>query len=189
VDEKLSELIENLSDWDRGKRSGAHWGGGTDARPAPKRMSHPWAGVHFGKLDDAEAQAILQAEQALLCSPAANQPRLGPQHGSFVCLLYWGQTGIFGERYGHYYCCGPITEPLDRYGRMPLLEPQAWRGLEIMVAVPESGKLTDRSKRDTSQKCRIAANDFRGLYFAEPIAREALGITEFVTSFAPGWGR
>ncbi len=59
MDEKLSELIESLGDWDRGKRSGAHWGnGGTGTRPAPRRMSHPLDGLTLG-VQDAMTQGRL----------------------------------------------------------------------------------------------------------------------------------
>ena len=68
MDEKLSELIESLGDWDRGKRSGAHWGGGAQ-RNEPVRNQHPLDGLRLG-VQDAMTQARIADEQRLLCGPA-----------------------------------------------------------------------------------------------------------------------
>jgi hypothetical protein len=49
--EELGKLIEGLGDWDRGRRSGQHWGGGGTQRNEPVRNQHPLDGLRLGVQD------------------------------------------------------------------------------------------------------------------------------------------
>jgi hypothetical protein len=181
MEEELSKLIENLGDWDRGKRSGQHWGGGGAVqRQAPRRTAHPWDGIGLG-IQDPLVQARLAAEQQILCSPARDLPQLRPQDGNWVAYLYPSGNGRMEFIRGFYYSLGQRLAP-DR--RMMLLEFNAFAGLEVTVTVPANGEITEHAKRHMSERRRIIASDNRGLYLDAIVTVGGAECREYAVSFA-----
>jgi hypothetical protein len=182
MEEELSKLIESLGDWDRGKRSGAHWGGGGSQRNDPVRNQHPLDGLRLG-VQDAMTQGRLQAEQALLCGPGASLARLKPTDGTFAMLLHPNGNGAMEFNRGFYYSVGHLIEPIDWRNRAALLEWQAFVDQTVMVCIPENGRITDWSKKN-SERRRIVGNDFRGVYLDSPATVGGDGVREYAVSFA-----
>jgi len=182
VDEKLSELLEGLSDWDRGKRSGAHWGNGGAQRNEPVRNQHPLDGLRLG-VQDAMFQAQWAAEKTLSCGPGANLPRLKPTDGTFAMLLYPNGNGAMEFIRGFYYSVGHLIEPIWWRNRAALLEWQAFVDQSVMVAIPENGRITEWSKKN-SERRRCVGNDFRGLYLDSVVTIGGPAVREYAVSFA-----
>jgi hypothetical protein len=180
--EELTKLLEGLSDWDRGKRSGAHWGGGGTQRNEPVRNQHPLDGLRLG-VQDSMTQGRLMAEQQLLCGPGANLPRLTPTSGTFAMLLHPNGNGAMEFIRGFYYSVGHLIEPIDWRNRAALLEWQAFVDQSVMVCIPENGRITDWSKR-ISERRRIVGNDFRGVYLDSPATVGGPECREYAVSFA-----
>ncbi len=179
MDEKLSELLEGLSDWDRGKRSGAHWGGGGAQRGIePMRNQHPLDGVRLG-VQDPITQAELAAEFWLTQGPGGLQPRLKPQDGSWMAFLYPASVGALdGLIKGFYYSLGNRIWPDRR------TQPLAWNAfadLAVLVAVPQNGQVTNWKN---SERRRVIANDHHGFYLNTPATIGGPECREYAVSFA-----
>jgi hypothetical protein len=181
--EELTKLIEGLGELGMSNRSGAHWGtGGTSQRNEPVRNQHPLDGLRLG-VQDAMTQARLAAEQALLCGPGANLPRLKPTDGTFAMLLHPNGNGCMEFIRGFYYSVGHLIEPIDWRNRAALLEWQAFADQTVMVCIPENSRITEWSKRN-SERRRIVGNDFRGVYLDAIVTVGGPAVREYAVSFA-----
>jgi len=184
MEDQLKQFIESLSDVERGRRAGWHWFPGVAARRAPRRLTHPLAGVELG-VRDHETQARIMAEDWLNAGPGANLPRLQPQNGSWAALCYSYPERANGAMtwLEHYYTLGSLIEPYEWRRRAVLLEWQAFCGLQVAIFVPgPNGSVTKEAMRG-AQRRTIVGNDFRGVYLDQPISKPD-GVVELGISFA-----
>ncbi len=183
MQEELSKLIEGLSDVERGRRAGQHWGNGAQARRQPRRFSHPLAGIQLG-VQGHEEQARLAAEGWLNAGPSANLPRLRPQDGSWSALCYSYPERANGAMpwLANYVTLGSLIQPEEWRRAAVLLEWQAFLGLPVTIFVPSNGALTKEARRG-AQRRTVIGNDFRGMYLNEPVKVPA-GVPELGISFS-----
>jgi hypothetical protein len=183
MDEQLKQLIEGLSDVERGRRAGQHWGNGGVRRHQPQRLIHPLAGVQLG-IQGHEEQARIMAEGWLNAGPSANLPRLRPQDGSWAALCYSYPSGVGAMTWlSNYLTLGSLIEPYEWRRRAVLLEWQAFFGLQVAIFVPgPNGTVTKEAMRGAQRRV-IIGNDFRGCYFSEAVNKPD-GVFELGISFA-----
>jgi hypothetical protein len=183
MEDQLKQLIEGLSDVERGRRAGHHWFPGVAARRAPRRLIHPLAGVELG-VRDVETQARIMAEGWLNAGPGANLPRLRPKNGSWAALCYSYPSGVGAMTWlSNYYALGSLIEPYEWRRRAVLLEWQAFAGLQVAIFVPgPNGSVTKEAMRG-AQRRTLVGNDFRGLYLDQPINKPD-GVFELGISFS-----
>ena len=113
----------------------------------------------------------------------ANLPRLKPTDGTFAMLLHPNGTGCMEFIRGFYYSVGHLIEPIDWRNRAALLEFQAFADQSVMVCIPENGRITEWSKRN-SERRRIVGNDFRGVYLDTIVTVGGPAVREYAVSFA-----
>jgi hypothetical protein len=180
MDEKLTELLESLSDWDRGKRSGQHWGNNSNITRAEPAARHPLDDLRFG-IQDAMTQARLAAEGRLLSSPGANLPQLKPSDGSWVAYLYPNGVGMMdGLIKGFFYSLGNRIWPDHRSQRLAW---DAFAGFDVLVCVPRNGQ-TDWKN---SERRQIVSCDHSGVYLDSIVTIGGPECREYAVSFAiPG---
>jgi hypothetical protein len=184
MQDEISRAIAAIGEWGMAKRSGAAWGNGAIARRAPRRLSHPLAGIELG-VRGHEEQARIMAEGWLNAGPGANLPRLRPQDGSWAALCYSYPERANGAMtwLTNYYTLGSLIEPEEWRRRAVLLEWQSFKGLQVAIFVPgPNGTVTKQAMRG-SQRRTLAGNDFRGVYLDEAISKPD-GVFELGISFS-----
>ena len=98
-------------------------------------------------------------------------------------LLYPNGNGCMEFIRGFYYSVGHLIEPIDWRNRAALLEFQAFADQTVMVCIPENGRITEWSKRN-SERRRIVGNDFRGIYLDSVATIGGPDVREYAISFA-----
>jgi hypothetical protein len=184
MEDQLKQLIEGLSDVERGRRAGHHWFPGVAARRAPRRLIHPLAGVQLG-IQGHEEQAKIMAEGWLNAGPGANLARLRPENGSWAALCYSYPERANGAMtwLSNYLTLGSLIQPEEWRRRAVLLEWQAFAGLQVAIFVPgPNGSVTKEAMRG-AQRRTLVGNDFRGLYLDQPINKPD-GVFELGISFS-----
>ena len=151
MDEQLKQLIEGLSDVERGRRAGQHWGNGGAARRQPLRLAHPWDGITLGHPGEVQA-ARDQAEQRLLCSPAANWPRWTRRYNFVVTIDP-------DPRRERWYGVGFIMEPWTA-NRNALLEFGDHVGRQITLMQNPGQTIRLNPIRASAQPAIVLNNDY-----------------------------
>jgi|SRR5271165_589808 len=184
MQDEVSKFVESLSDMGMARRSGQHWGNGAITRRAPRRLTHPLAGVELG-VRGHEEQARIMAEGWLNAGPGANLPRLRPENGSWAALCYSYPERANGAMtwLTNYLTLGSLIEPYEWRRRAVLLEWQAFAGMSVAIFVPgPNGSVTKEAMRG-AQRRTIVGNDFRGVYLDQPFNKPD-GVFELGISFS-----
>ncbi len=165
MNEELAKLIEGLSDWDRGKRSGAHWGGG-HCSPASQPFLGRGLDYHLGRREAHEAARDV-AEQRLLCGRGKDLPRWTLKHKDFVVAIFPDPNRP------DWYCCQHTVAPGNATNRTVLLEYGDFIGRAITITQNPQG-IGFNPVRGSDHRCIVLENDYWSFRVDAPYAMPRL---------------
>lgn len=150
--EELSKLLEGLSDWDRGKRAGQHWGQGQASPYRPQPVLGRGLDYHLGRREAHEAARDM-AEQRLICGPGKDLPRWTLKHKDFVVAIYPDPNRPC------WYSCQHTVVPWNAANRTVLLEYGDFIGRVITITQNRQG-IGVNPVRGSDHRCIVLENDF-----------------------------